>query len=56
VGRTGTALATLAVPDGMPPREAVGWVRRNYHPKAAEMPWQAWWVRTLAPVPGKDDG
>jgi hypothetical protein len=54
-GRTGTALAALAVLDGMPPREAVGWVRRHYHPKAVEMPWQARWVRTLPPVAGRDD-
>jgi hypothetical protein len=54
-GRTGTALAALAVLDGMPPRDAVGWVRRHYHPKAVEMPWQARWVRTLAPVADRDD-
>lgn len=46
-GRTGTALAALAVLDGLPPREAVGWVRREYHPKAVETPWQAWWVRRV---------
>lgn len=46
-GRTGTALAALAVLDGLAPAEAVGWVRRAYHPKAVEMPWQAWWVRRL---------
>ncbi len=55
-GRTGTALAALAVLDGIPPREAVGWVRRNYHPKAVEMPWQARWVRGLAPADGRDGG
>ena len=48
-GRTGTALAALAVLDGMPSREAVGWVRRQYHPRAVETPWQAWWVRRMAP-------
>jgi hypothetical protein len=46
-GRTGTALAALAVLDGMPPRDAVTWVRRNYHPKAVETPWQARWVRRI---------
>jgi hypothetical protein len=46
-GRTGTALAALAVLDGMPADHAVGWVRRNYHAKAVEMPWQAAWVRRL---------
>ncbi len=46
-GRTGTALAALAVLDGHAPTDAVGWVRRVYDPKAVEMPWQAWWVRRL---------
>ena len=31
VGRTGTALAAVAVLAGVPPAEAVAWVRRNYH-------------------------
>ncbi|MDQ6721824.1 MAG: protein phosphatase [Candidatus Dormibacteraeota bacterium] len=48
-GRTGTALAALAVLDGMPPEEAVGWVRQQYDPKAVDTPWQAWWVRRLSP-------
>jgi hypothetical protein len=47
-GRTGTALAALAVLDGMPASEAVEWVRGAYHPSAVEMPWQARWVRSLA--------
>jgi hypothetical protein len=46
-GRTGTALAALAVLDGMPPKEAVEWVRRQYDPKAVETPWQARWVRSV---------
>jgi hypothetical protein len=46
-GRTGTALAALAVLDGMPANLAVRWVRDNYDPKAVETPWQAWWVRTI---------
>jgi protein-tyrosine phosphatase len=46
-GRTGTALAALAVLDGMAPGDAVGWVRRSYHPKAVETPVQAWWVRRV---------
>src|SRR5688572_16020355 len=33
-GRTGTALACLAVLDGVPPAEAVDFVRRGYRPKA----------------------
>jgi Protein-tyrosine phosphatase len=45
VGRTGTALAALAVLDGLSPSEAVGWVRQRYHPRAVETPWQRWWLR-----------
>ncbi|MBA9002931.1 protein-tyrosine phosphatase family protein [Thermomonospora cellulosilytica] len=40
VGRTGTALACLAVLDGVPPGEAVSYVRRHYRPRAVETPWQ----------------
>jgi hypothetical protein len=47
VGRTGTALAALAVLDGLPPEEAVRWVRREYHPRAVETPWQRWWLRRV---------
>ncbi len=47
VGRTGTALAALAVLDGLSPSEAVGWVRRRYHPRAVETPWQRWWLRRV---------
>lgn len=46
-GRTGTALAALAVLDGMAPTEAVPWVREAYDAKAVETPWQAWWVRRV---------
>ncbi|MEO3873854.1 protein-tyrosine phosphatase family protein [Nonomuraea sp. B12E4] len=35
-GRTGTALAALAVLRGMSPEEAVGWVREAYDAKAVE--------------------
>jgi hypothetical protein len=44
-GRTGTALACLAVLDGVPAGEAVGWVRAHYDPRAVETPWQARFVR-----------
>ena len=47
VGRTGTALAALAVLDGMSPADAVAWVRANYHRRAVETPWQRWWLRRL---------
>lgn len=47
VGRTGTALAALAVLDGLPPEEAVGWVRECYHRRAVETPVQRLWLRRL---------
>ncbi|WP_433873198.1 phosphatase domain-containing protein [Saccharopolyspora sp. CA-218241] len=39
-GRTGTALACLAVLDGVPRAEAVAYVRERYCRHAAETPWQ----------------
>ncbi len=39
-GRTGTALACLAVLDGVPADRAVALVRRDYAPRAVETPWQ----------------
>jgi Swiss Army Knife protein, DSP-PTPase phosphatase domain len=44
-GRTGTALACLAVIDGVAPDEAVAFVRRHYDPRAVETPWQRRYVR-----------
>ncbi|WP_367323170.1 protein phosphatase [Streptomyces sp. HUAS ZL42] len=44
-GRTGTALACLAVLDGVPAGEAVDFVRRNYERHAVETPWQRRYVR-----------
>lgn len=44
-GRTGTALACLAVIDGVPPDEAVDFVRRHYDRHAVETPWQRRYVR-----------
>lgn len=43
-GRTGTALACLAVLDGVPASDAVRFVRANYNPKAVETPWQKRYV------------
>ena len=43
-GRTGTALACLAVLDGVPPERAVAYVREHYHPRAVETPWQRRYV------------
>lgn len=39
-GRTGTAIACLAVVDGVQPADAVAFVRLNYHKGAVETPWQ----------------
>jgi protein-tyrosine phosphatase len=39
-GRTGTALACIAVLDGVPAEDAVRFVRANYHRHAVETPWQ----------------
>lgn len=44
IGRTGTALAALAVLDGCAPAAALRWVRTVYHPKAVETPWQRTWL------------
>ncbi|MFH8572504.1 protein phosphatase [Streptomyces sp. NPDC017993] len=44
-GRTGTALACLALLDGVPADRAVEFVRENYHPRAVETPWQRRYVR-----------
>lgn len=48
-GRTGTALACVAVLDGVPPAEAVAYVRRHYDHRAAETPWQRRYVARFAP-------
>lgn len=46
-GRTGTAIAWLAVLDGVPPGEAVTWTRAHYDPRAIETLWQTRFVRRL---------
>jgi len=45
VGRTGTALAALAILDGLTAREAIAWVRGGYHHRAVETLWQKRWLR-----------
>ncbi|WP_433206558.1 protein-tyrosine phosphatase family protein [Dactylosporangium sp. CS-047395] len=50
-GRTGTALACIAVLDGVPADEAVAYVRRHYSPHAVETPWQRRYVRTFSSRP-----
>ncbi|MEV0382993.1 protein-tyrosine phosphatase family protein [Nonomuraea sp. NPDC050643] len=48
-GRTGTALACLAVLDGVPADQAIAYVREHYAKQAVETPWQrrfiAWFER-----------
>ncbi|MEV7195945.1 protein-tyrosine phosphatase family protein [Streptomyces sp. NPDC093510] len=44
-GRTGTALACVAVLDGVPAAEAVAYVRTHYDRHAVETPWQRRYVR-----------
>lgn len=43
-GRTGTALACMAVIGGLPAQEAIDWVRGKYCSKAIESPEQEWYV------------
>ncbi len=43
-GRTGTALACLAVLDGVPGGEAVAFVREHYDSRRVETPWQRRYV------------
>ncbi|MDT0446271.1 protein-tyrosine phosphatase family protein [Streptomyces johnsoniae] len=47
-GRTGTALACLAVLDGVPGDEAVAYVRRHYAARAVETPWQRRYVERFS--------
>lgn len=44
-GRTGTAVAALAILAGVPSVDAVRWTRTRYHRRAVETPWQRRWVR-----------
>jgi protein-tyrosine phosphatase len=43
-GRTGTALACLAILDGVQPAEAIGYIRQHYNSRAIETPWQRRYV------------
>src|SRR3984893_8987889 len=49
-GRTGTALACLAIIDGLPLDQAVSFVRQHYDPRAVETPWQKRYVGRF-PIP-----
>lgn len=53
VGRTGTALACLAVLDGVSPQKAVAYVRAGYHRHAVEMPWQRRYVERFGVDAGR---
>lgn len=44
-GRTGTALACLAVLDGLAGGQAIAYIRQHYDPRAVETPWQRRYVR-----------
>lgn len=47
-GRTGTALACMAVLDGVPSSQAVGYLREHYDARAVETPWQRRYVRRFS--------
>jgi hypothetical protein len=49
-GRTGTALACLAVLDGVPSAQAVAFVRERYDQHAVETPWQRRYVSRFPPA------
>jgi hypothetical protein len=44
IGRTGTGLAAIAIMAGVPPADAIAWVRQRYHTHAVETPGQRRWV------------
>jgi protein-tyrosine phosphatase len=50
-GRTGTALACLAVLDGVPADRAVAFVRQHYDRHAVETPWQKRYVAGFTTPP-----
>jgi protein-tyrosine phosphatase len=56
IGRTGTALACLAILDGLPASEAVAYVRAGYRSRAVETPGQRRFVARFAAgsSPGPD--
>lgn len=48
-GRTGTALACLAIIDGVAAADAVAYVRAHYDRRAVETPWQKRYVAKYTP-------
>jgi protein-tyrosine phosphatase len=55
-GRTGTALACLAILDGVPAGRAVAYVRGHYDPRAVETPGQRRFVARWTPATGGPGG
>lgn len=51
-GRTGTAMACLAIIDGVPAAESVAYVREHYSSHAVETFWQKRYVRRFVPTVG----
>ena len=49
VGRTGTALSAWVIFDGLSIGDAISWVRRHYHPRAVDVPWQRQFLHFLEP-------
>ncbi|GAB3902768.1 hypothetical protein GCM10029964_093730 [Kibdelosporangium lantanae] len=43
-GRTGTAMAVLAVMAGVAPEDSIAWVRTHYRKHAVETAWQRRWI------------
>lgn len=56
LGRTGTALACMAVLAGIPAEQAVPWVRQHYHQSAINNRHQEQWVEWFAEYVGKEVG
>lgn len=50
IGRTGTAIAVLAIMSGVDPADAVDWVRANYHSRAVETRRQRAWILSAGPL------
>ncbi|MFD6445890.1 protein-tyrosine phosphatase family protein [Promicromonospora sp. NPDC060204] len=48
IGRTGTAMAVLAIMSGVAPDDAVAWVREHYHPRAVETRAQRRWIAEVS--------
>jgi hypothetical protein len=47
-GRTGTVIACMSILTGLPARDALGWTRQHYRPRAVETPGQRRWILWFA--------